>query len=249
MAKKNNDGFILQAGILAVSGIIVRIIGILYRSPLVGIIGDEGNGYYNTAYTIYTIILLVSSYSIPSAVSKVIAATLAKKEYRNAHKIFIGAFYYVIVVGGIASLVCFFFAESMVGASSAQVLRVFAPTIFFSGLLGVLRGYFQAHRSMVQTSFSQIIEQIINASVSILAAIWLMGMVSDRDASTQAIYGAMGSAMGTGAGVLTALLFMAAVYAMNSKLFKRRRDRDKTKNELSYGQVFGLIFGMVTPVL
>jgi stage V sporulation protein B len=102
---------------------------------------------------------------------------------------------------------------------------------------------------MVQTSFSQIIEQIINASVSILAAIWLMSMVSDRDASTQAIYGAMGSAMGTGAGVLTALLFMAAVYAMNSKLFKRRRDRDKTKNELSYGQVFGLIFGMVTPVL
>ena len=61
----------MQAGILAAAGIIVRFIGILYRSPLVAIIGDEGNGYYNTAYNIYTIILLISSYSIPSAISKV----------------------------------------------------------------------------------------------------------------------------------------------------------------------------------
>ena len=41
----------------------------------------------------------------------------------------------------------------------------FAPTIFFYGLLGVLRGYFQAHKTMLQTSFSQILEQILNAAV------------------------------------------------------------------------------------
>lgn len=239
----------MQAGILAAAGIIVRMIGILYRSPLVAIIGDEGNGYYNTAYVIYTIILLISSYSIPSAVSKVIAARLAKKEYRNAHKIFMGAFCYVIVVGGIGSSVCFLFAEQLVGQNSAQVLRVFAPTIFLSGLLGVFRGYFQAHRSMLQTSFSQILEQILNAAVSIGAALLFISFVSDKDATTQAIYGAMGSAVGTGAGVLIALLFMVAVYGMNRKMFRRRRERDKTEEELSYGQVFRLIFFMVTPVL
>lgn len=250
MGRKNKkDGFILQAGILAAAGIIVRIIGILYRSPLVAIIGDEGNGYYNTAYTIYTIILLVSSYSIPSAVSKVIAAKLAKEEYRNAHKIFMGAFYYVILVGGLASLACFFFAGNMVGESSARVLKVFSPTIFLSGLLGVLRGYFQAHRSMIQTSFSQILEQILNALVSIGVAYGLMGLVRTEDETTQAIYGAMGSAMGTGAGVLSALLFMMAVYLLNRKMFIRRRKRDRTAAEMSYGQVFRLIIGMVTPVL
>ena len=65
---RNNkkDGFIVQAGILAAASIICRIIGLLYRGPLTGIIGDEGNGYYSTAYNIYTIVLLVSSYSIPS---------------------------------------------------------------------------------------------------------------------------------------------------------------------------------------
>ena len=50
--RKRGESFIVQAGILAGAGIIVRIIGILYRSPLTSIIGDEGNGYYGTAYNI-----------------------------------------------------------------------------------------------------------------------------------------------------------------------------------------------------
>ncbi len=239
----------MQAGILAAAGIIVRIIGILYRSPLVAIIGDEGNGYYSTAYTIYTIILLISTNGIPSAVSKIVAGLMAKKQYRNAHKILMGAFCYVFVAGGLASAFCFLFADSIVGESSAMVLKVFTPTIFFSGLLGVFRGYFQAHGSMLQTSFSQIMEQIVNALVSIGAAMLLMSFVKDADTSTQAVYGAMGSAMGTGAGVLTALLFMMAVYSVNRNMFRRRREKDRTKEDLSYSQVFKMIFTMVTPVI
>ncbi len=249
MGKSKKEGFILQAGILAAAGIVVRIIGILYRSPLVAIIGDEGNGYYSTAYTIYTIILLISTNGIPSAVSKIVAGLMAKKQYRNAHKILMGAFCYVIVAGGLASAFCFFFADRIVGASSAAVLKVFTPTIFFSGLLGVLRGYFQAHGSMLQTSFSQIMEQIVNALVSIGGAMVLMSYVKSADTTTQAIYGAMGSAMGTGAGVVTAFLFMLAVYGMNRKMFVRRRERDRSREELSYGQVFQMIFTMVTPVI
>ena len=239
----------MQAGILAAAGIVVRLIGILYRSPLVAIIGDEGNGYYNTAYNIYTIILLVSSYSIPSAISKVIAERLAKKEYRNVQKIFKCAFIYVVIVGGIGSLACFFGAEWFVGRNSAAVLRIFAPTIFLSGLLGVLRGYFQAHRTMLQTSLSQILEQILNAVVSLLAAYLLMQAVSGKDSTTQAIYGAAGSAVGTGSGVLIALVFMWLIYLLNRPAIQRRADRDRTKDELSYKAVFGIIIGMVTPVI
>ena len=77
--QKKKDSFVLQAGILAAAGIIVKIIGLIYRSPLTSIIGLEGNGYYSSAINIYTIILLVSSYSIPSAISKVIAQRLAYK--------------------------------------------------------------------------------------------------------------------------------------------------------------------------
>lgn len=248
MAKKN-DGFIMQAGILAMAGIICRIIGILYRSPLAAVIGDEGNGYYGSAYNIYAIILLISSYSIPSAISKVIAGKLALKEYKNAQRIFHCAFIYVIVVGGIASLFTFFAAGILVEKNAVIVLRVFAPTIFFSGLLGVLRGYFQAHRTMVPTSLSQILEQILNAIISILAAYLLKQAVIDKDTTTQAVYGAMGSALGTGAGVLIALAFMWLVYGLNRSYITKRLQKDKTKNILSYQEIFKIIFSLVTPFI
>ena len=110
MADKNSskNNFIMQAGILAAAGIISRIIGLLYRGPLQSVIGNLGLGYYQSAYNYYTIILLISSYSIPSAISKAIAQKLGEKEYRNAHRLFHGAMIYVLVVGGIASLFLFF---------------------------------------------------------------------------------------------------------------------------------------------
>ena len=250
MAQKKKNNFVLQAGILAAAGIIVKIISLLYRSPLTSIIGLEGNGYYSSAINIYTIILLVSSYSIPSAISKVIAQRLAYKEYRNAQRVFQCALIYVIVVGGIASIFTFFGASYLVKVDNAiPVLRVFAPTIFFSGLLGVLRGYFQAHGTMMHTSISQILEQILNAAVSILAAYLLIGMVADGDETTKAIYGASGSALGTGAGVLIALLFMFGMYRLNKDIIAKRVKRDRTPSQESYGDIFKVIITTVTPFI
>lgn len=247
---KKKDSFILQAGILASAGIIVRIIGLLYNTPLVAIIGDEGNGYYNSAYYAYSIILLISSYSIPSAVSKVIAQRLATKEYRNAHRIFCCAFIYVLVVGSIASLFVFFGAGLLVKMESAIFpLKILAPTIFFSGILGVLRGYFQAHKTMVQTSISQIIEQLVNAGVSILMAYVLVQSVADKSETTRASYGAAGGTIGTGAGVLAGLLFMVGVYALNRKTIKRRIKRDTGHVDESYRDIFKMILMVVTPFI
>lgn len=246
---RKRDGFVMQAGILAVAGILCRIIGLLYKSPLTSVIGDEGNGYYSSAYNIYTIILLVSSYSIPSAISKVIAQKLELREYRNAHKIFKCSLIYVVIVGGLASLLTFFGAGIFVKSNSVPVLRIFAPTIFLSGLLGVLRGYFQAHKTMLQTSVSQILEQILNAVVSIGAAYFFIKLVTDGEDTTRAVYGAMGSAVGTGIGVATALLFMLGIYMLNRNLINRRVKRDVNHNEESYGEIFRLIIAIVTPFI
>ncbi|MCM1190340.1 MAG: polysaccharide biosynthesis protein [bacterium] len=251
------NSFIVQAGILAAAGIVSRIIGLLYRSPLQRVIGDAGMGYYNIAYSFYTIILLVSSYSIPAAISKVIAQKLALREYRNAHRIFLCALGYVLVVGGAASLLLFFGAGLFVVPEAAPVLRVFAPTIFFSGILGVLRGYFQAHKSMTQTSVSQILEQIANAAVSIGAAYLLIvhsfGSLEvpadEAEQVTRATRGAIGSAMGTGAGVLAALLFMLGIYQLNRGTIHRRIQRDRHREEDSYGQILKTIFLVVTPFI
>lgn len=249
MAKKK-DNFVMQAGILAAAGIIVRIIGLLYNKPMVAIIGDEGFGYYDSAYAAYSIVLLISSYSIPSAVSKVIAQKLALKEYRNAHRIFHCALIYVLVVGGIASLFVFFGAGMLVEMENAVLpLKVLAPTIFFSGILGVFRGYFQAHRTMVPTSISQILEQIANAGFSIGMSYVLVKMAVDKDASTQASYGAAGGTIGTGAGVLMGLLFMLWIYFLNRKVILRKAEKDRHEEVDSYGKIFKTIFLVVTPFL
>lgn len=247
--KKNN--FVLQAGILAASGMIVKVIGLIYRSPLLSIIGLEGNGYYSTAINIYTIILLISSYSIPSAISKVIAQKLAFKEYRNVQRVFECALLYVLIVGGAASVITFVAAPAFMAKSvnSVVALRVLAPTIFFSGFLGVFRGYFQAHGSMMHTSLSQILEQILNAAVSIGAAYLLIKSVADSDETTQAVYGSAGSALGTGAGVVTALLFMFGMYMLNRKMLHKRAKYDRSGRLDSYGEIFKVIFTIVTPFI
>ncbi|WP_130836684.1 putative polysaccharide biosynthesis protein [Lachnoclostridium sp. Marseille-P6806] len=237
----------LQAGILAAASIAVRMIGLLYQSPLTAIIGDEGNGYYSLAYNIYTIILLISSYSIPSAISKIMAQKLALGEYRNVQRIFRVSLAYVCVIGTACGLFMYFGASLLVGAGSVPVLRVFAPTIFLFGILGVFRGYFQAHSSMLQTSISQIIEQIMNAGMSILAAWLLMQRVRGADHTTQAVYGAAGSALGTGCGVLAGLLFMLWVYYLSRRRIRRRCENDSTGREDAYGTILRTVMAVVTP--
>ncbi len=255
--KSSKDNFIMQAGILAVAGIISRIIGLLYRSPLQRVIGDLGMGYYSSAYNYYTIILLISSYSIPSAISKVIAQKLAVREYRNAHRIFKCALWYVLAVGGVASLFLFFGAGLFVAPEAVPVLRTFAPTVFVYGILGVLRGYFQAHKSMAQTSVSQVLEQVANAIVSIGAACLLILFayhtleVPENVAGQveRATKGAVGSALGTGAGVLVALLFMAGIYKLNKGMIDRRVRRDIYGEVDSYGSILKTITLVVTPFI
>ncbi len=256
MGKKSaKNNFIMQAGILAVAGIISRIIGLLYRSPLHSVIGDLGLGFYQSAYTFYTIVLLISSYSIPAAVSKVIAQKLAVKEYRNAHRIFRCALGYVLVVGGAASLFLFFGAGLLVEEAAVPVLRTFAPTVFIYGMLGVLRGYFQAHKSMAQTSVSQVLEQVANAVVSVGAAYLLikntMGTLEMPAEETEQILratrGAIGSALGTGVGVLMALLFMFAVYRLNKSFIDRRIRYDRHPEVDSYRDILKMITMVVTP--
>ncbi|WP_026509406.1 putative polysaccharide biosynthesis protein [Butyrivibrio sp. LC3010] len=248
MSKKKS--ILVQGGILATAGIISKIIGLLYQAPFTGIVGDEGNGYYSTAYYIYSIVLLISSYSIPSAMSKIISQRLAVHEYRNAQRIFHCALIYVCVVGAIGSLVAFFGAPLFVDGYSIPVLKVFSPFIFIFGPLGVLRGYFQAQRTMIPTSISQLVEQFLNAFVSVGGAFFLVNLAISKggDASTRAMYGAIGGALGTGSGVVIALIFMLFVYRMNRDAVRRKVIHDHHE-DMGYREIFILILMIVTPFI
>ena len=85
---KAASGFLKQGSILAAASILVRIIGMIYRIPMANIIGDEGNGVYSAAFEIYNILLIISSYGMPMAVSKMVSAKISQKRYKSAYKIF-----------------------------------------------------------------------------------------------------------------------------------------------------------------
>ena len=109
--KKNEKNFLVQGSILAIAGVITKLIGAFYRIPLLNIIGTEGNGYYSVAFSIYSVALMLTSYSLPLAVSKLVSARVAVGEYKNAHKIFRGAITFALLAGGFVALLVFFGAD------------------------------------------------------------------------------------------------------------------------------------------
>ncbi len=206
--------FLVQGSILAVAGIIVRFIGLLYKVPMFRILGKEGMGYYNTAYEIYNIGLILSSYSLPLAMSKLIAARRVNQQYQDVRRVFISGMTFSAVAGGLMTLFLllggdWITANIFKSPSSALPLKVMAPTIFVFSIMGVIRGYFQGQGNMVPTSVSQIIEQVVHAVVSIAASyafmLWFASKANPRS------YGAAGGTLGTLVGALAALVFLAVL--------------------------------------
>ncbi len=251
MEQRKNQ-YLVQGSILAIASIITRIIGMLYKIPMTTMIGREGMAYYNTAYEIYSIVLILSSLSIPLALSKLISAREQNKEYRTSNRIFRLTLLFATVTGGAASLIIWFgagfFAELTGYPSAKYPLRVLAPTLFVVAVLGVLRGYFQGRRTMVPTAVSQIIEQIVNAVISILAAYLLMKVFQSNE--TQAARGAAGGTLGTLCGAVAGAFFLGFVFYLNKGYIKRKEAMDvNSKAESSFELLKAIVLTLLPIIL
>lgn len=248
---KNNQ-FLLQGSILAVASIIVRLIGLAYRIPMNRILGNEGMGAYTNAFDVYNIALIISSYSLPLAVSKLVAYRRVRKEHKNAFRLFLTAMSFAMVSGLIAALIVFFGAdfiatELLVSENSALPLKVLAPTIFVFAIMGVFRGFFQGKNTMIPTAVSQVIEQIVNAIVSIVASYFL---VLNFSANAQvAAYGAMGGTLGTLLGAMTGLVFLVLVFLLYRPTLKKQIRKDKGHREETYGQLYRVLIATTFPIV
>ena len=246
--KKN---VILQGSILAAASIAVRLIGLVYRIPMTRILGDTAMGYYSYAFEIYSLALILSSYSLPLAVSKLVSARLVKNEYRNSHRVFGFSLVFGAVIGAIATAILFFGAESYAALISnpnvAIPLKVLAPTILIFSVLGVIRGYFQGYSNMVPTAISQIVEQVVNAIISIVAAYFMLKHYSDKDNSLA--YGAAGGTLGTLFGAIAALIALIIIYIIHRPLIKARLNEDTSDYIESYTHIFKVLMATSLPVI
>ena len=257
MSKKSSSktNFLAQGTILVIASFVAKAIGMIYRIPLTHSLGDDGNGYYSTANEIYTIILMISSFSLPLAVSRLVAEREYAGEVKNSYKVLICSLRFAAVTGGILSILTFLLGgvitKYVMGVELASyALRVLAPAIF----LFVLRGFFQGHGTMVPTAVSQIIEQIINAIVSVAGAYVMLqyGLKLGEkkgDAELGTALAAAGGTFGTVASVGVALLFMIVIYLGYRNGFKRRMKKDKTRRRESDRAIYRAITYTILPIV
>lgn len=250
MSKQKNN-FLVQGSILAMAGILVRVIGIIYRVPLNSILGDDGISYYSTAYDIYSLFLLISSMSMPIAVSKIVSARVAKGQLKNAYRAFLGAVVFGLIIGAAVFAIVFFgadaFAKLWKFPSAALAIKTLAPTLFIMSFLGVLRGFFQGLGTMMPTAVSQILEQIVNAIVSISAALILFDM-GEKVGQAEA-YSAAGGTLGTLAGAFAALLFMFFVFMVYRPVYKKNMTLYDVGRKEEYGKLTKVLVLTIAPVL
>lgn len=249
---KKRSGFLVQGGLLAAASLIVRFIGMLYRIPMSNILGDEGNGIYGLAFEIYDIVLIISTYSMPLALSKIISTQSAQHEYRNMGKTFKVASIFAFISGGFFGTLLFFganFVESIYPKYQGVniPLRVLAPTIFIVGFLGVLRGFFQGKRTMMPTAVSQIIEQVVNAFVSVYAAYTFLH--AHADSQFQAAWGAAGGTLGTCIGALSGLAFMVFIYMMYRPIKLKLERRDVHHKTVASKEILFVLFATILPII
>lgn len=260
MAYRNkNHDFLLQGGTLATAAVLGRVIGLIYRIPLTSVIGDLGNNYYGCAFDIYNIFLLISSYSLPMAVSRLVSGYRTKGELRNAYRVLKCAFLFALAAGALACAIVFFGARYITGTLfqtplSVYALRVFAPTLVITALLGVFRGFFQGMQNMYPSAVSQVLEQLVNAAVSVAAAYFLsaygarLGKVLANEAGYHAAFGAAGASLGTGVGAAVSLLFLYILYKAFFRSSRRRMRREQAR-KVAYRVLFSAMLRTVLPVL
>ena len=258
--RKNTTSFLAQGTILAAASLISRVIGLIYRMPLTAIIGDTGNDYYGSAYTIYNILLIISSYSLPLAVSKLVSANISQGRRRNVYRILKCALIFALVSGTAAAAILYFGADFITGTLLRTPLCIFAlkvlvPVLVIVAVLGVMRGFFQGLGTMMPSAVSQILEQIVNAIVSVWAAYVLFSYGSKAGAllgnaeDYGAAYGAAGGTIGTAAGALSALLFAGFVLVVYLRVFKKTLRKERKTSADSYGEIFKLLIITIIPVL
>lgn len=259
-SKKNGTNFLVQGSILAMASIISRIIGLIYRIPLTDIIGDVGNNYYGCAYEVYNIMLIISSYSLPIVVSKLVSVQMAKKHRRMTYQVLKCSLLFALCSGLIVALIVFFGADFFAGTllktpNSVFALRILAPALLIVALLGVLRGFFQGLGTMIPSAVSQVLEQIVNAVVSVWAAYVLfqqgtrVGAVLGDTEHYAAAYGAAGGTLGSTLGALAALLFVGFVFFVYMKVFRRQMKREPENNVESFWSTMHVLILTIIPVL
>jgi stage V sporulation protein B len=198
------------AVVLAAAGVIIKALGAVFKIPLGNMIGDTGMGYYQTAYTIYMIFLVLSNSGIPVAISRMVSERIAVGRPLDAYRVFRVSFILLLFIGFASALFCFFKTDFLLHyfpnmEKAAYSIKAIAPALLIVPLMAAYRGYFQGMQDMRPTANSQVTEQFFRVAAGLGVALYLL----PRGEAFAAAGAAAGAAVGAAAGLLTVMTIYA----------------------------------------
>lgn len=205
---QNKQSFLHGAALLTAAMIIVKLIGALYKIPLNAIIGEQGFGYFNTAYQIYSVLLLISTAGLPVAVSRMISEASSTGRFQQVRKIYKVSRAVFLILGVVSAGLMIGFSRQLANFShqpdAQAAIACLGPTAFLVCLLSTYRGFFQGQSNMLPTSVSEVIEAVCKLIIGIAAAVLIFNLTNS------VALAAGGAIMGVSFGA-----FMGSVYLAN----------------------------------
>lgn len=243
--------FVRGAAVLAVAGLIVKVIGAVYRIPLNNIVGLQGMGYYDIVYRYYAWLLVISSSGLPTAISKLVSERVTMGDHRGARQVFRTAFFLLLGIGLATSLFMYFGAELLSGVSytaesaaeipkQALSFRALAPSLLFVSVMCAFRGYLQGMQRMTGTAVSQVTEQVGKLAVGFYLAMRLLPMGPE--------YAAMGALIGVSASELLALIVIYIFYRTRKTELDLAIARSPKREVPGFGPISKKLLAIALPV-
>jgi len=195
--------------ILLIANVSVKLIGAFFKIPLTYVLGEEGMGYFGTAYQVYTFLFIVATAGLPVAISKMVAESKAQGRDLEAQKTLSVSFKLLMCIGVAGFCALFFGADFIAGkllgnTGAAYGIRAIAPAMLFVSVMSAFRGYFQGHQNMIPTAASEIAEALGKLIIGFAAAYLLLGYGME--------YASAGAILGVSCGGLLGAVILTVMY-------------------------------------
>ena len=237
--------------VLGITGLICKIVAVLYRIPLAWLIGEQGLGTYQLVFPTYNLLLTISSAGLPVAISRIVSFNLAKGDVVNTKRTFKNALIIlsgVGIIGTILMIALHTFLSNRVGDPETMAgFIAIAPAVAIVCTMSAFRGYMQGQRDMKPTAISQLIEQVGKIAIALPFA-WLGSKIGmDGTEGINIGYAAAGALLGTSIAEAAALMFMVIVY------YRRRHDIDDYRQDeempaQSWSQINKNLLSLAIPI-
>ena len=213
----------LMRGVLVLmpAALFTKCIGLFYKIPLLFIVGVEGMAYFLAAYHIYSLLFVLSSTGLPTALSLQIARALATGRGRHVRRIFGVSLTLFLSVGLLGTALLMLGARPLAArlamADAAAAILAIAPALLLAAFIGAAKGFFQGHGQMGTTALSEVLEAAGKLGFGLCFALWARKQgLSTPEIAAYAIFGI------TAGMALAALVLLVALCRMRLQQREQR---------------------------